>query len=278
VVDRRAACHPVNPVPNPDCSDAPPTTDLSDPSPTADCSESRLLSHGVSRTELGTTALHSSVNSEQPRGKRQDGLMTVSSLRDRLRRHLADFDVRPLPLEGRRASAVAVTVATDQDGTPYFLLTRRSAALRAHARQWALPGGRMDQGEDAEAAALRELDEELGLTLSPSDILGRLDDYPTRSGFVISPVVVWAGTTPSLIPHAGEVESVHEVPLADLDSPGSPRFVTIPESDSPVIQLPLLDTLIHAPTAAVLYQFREVGMHGRDTRVAHYEQPVFAWR
>jgi hypothetical protein len=122
------------------------------------------------------------------------------------------------------------------------------------------------------------LDEELGLRLSPDAVLGRLDDYPTRSGFVISPLVLWAGVAPEVTPHPGEVESVHEVPLADLDIPGSPRFVTIPESDAPVIQLPLLDTLIHAPTAAVLYQFREVAMHGRQTRVAHYEQPVFAWR
>lgn len=136
----------------------------------------------------------------------------------------------------------------------------------------------MDPGEDAETAALRELAEELGLTLDAAAVLGRLDDYPTRSGFVISPVVLWAGVAPALTPHPAEVESVHEVPLAQLDIPGSPRFVTIPESDAPVIQLPLLDTLIHAPTAAVLYQFREVGMHGRDTRVAHYEQPVFAWR
>jgi 8-oxo-dGTP pyrophosphatase MutT (NUDIX family) len=203
---------------------------------------------------------------------------SAASLRDSIRRHLADFDVRTVALDGRRASAVAVTVATSQDGTPYFLLTRRSAALRAHARQWALPGGRMEPGEDVETAALRELSEELGLTLSSGAVLGRLDDYPTRSGFVISPVVLWAGVTPALVPHPGEVESVHEIPLAELDVPGSPRFVTIPESDAPVIQLPLLDTLIHAPTAAVLYQFREVAMHGRQTRVAHYEQPVFAWR
>jgi 8-oxo-dGTP pyrophosphatase MutT (NUDIX family) len=200
------------------------------------------------------------------------------SLRESIRRRLADFDVQQVPLDGRRASAVAVTVATGEDGTPYFLLTRRSAALRRHARQWALPGGRMDPGEDAETAALRELDEELGLSLEAGDVLGRLDDYPTRSGFVISPVVLWAGVSPSLVPHPGEVESAHEVPLADLDIPGSPRFISIPESDAPVIQLPLVDTLIHAPTAAVLYQFREVAMHGRDTRVAHYEQPVFAWR
>ena len=196
----------------------------------------------------------------------------------RLRRHLEAFEVRRQPTEGRRASAVAVTVAVRPAGEPYFLLTRRSATLRAHARQWALPGGRMDDGETAEQAALRELDEELGLRLEPSAVLGRLDDYPTRSGFVITPVVVWAGAEPVPVPHPAEVESVHEIPLADLDVEDSPRFVTIPESDAPVIQVPLLGSLIHAPTAAVLYQFREVALHGRATRVAHYEQPVFAWR
>ena len=108
-------------------------------------------------------------------------------------RHLADFDVRTIPSAGRRASAVAVAVALDGVGVPYFLLTRRSAALRTHSRQWALPGGRTDAGESPEQAALRELAEELGLALDPSDVLGRLDDYATRSGFVISPVVVWAG-------------------------------------------------------------------------------------
>jgi hypothetical protein len=57
-----------------------------------------------------------------------------------------------------------------------------------------------------------------------------------------------------------------------------PRFHAIPESDAPVIQLPLFDRFVHAPTGAVLYQFRELALHGRTTRVAHYEQPVFAWR
>jgi hypothetical protein len=52
----------------------------------------------------------------------------------------------------------------------------------------------------------------------------------------------------------------------------------IPESDRPVLRMPVGDSWIAAPTAAVLYQFREVAVQGRSTRVAHYEQPVFAWR
>jgi len=74
-----------------------------------------------------------------------------------------------------------------------------------------------------------------------------------------------------------EVEAIYRVQLAELGRPGSPEFVAIPESDQPVIRYPLLGTLIHAPTAAVMYQFIEVAVHGRATRVAHLEQPVWAW-
>jgi hypothetical protein len=104
-----------------------------------------------------------------------------------------------------------------------------------------------------------------------------LDDYATRSGFVITPVVIWAGRLDAeLRPHAPEVAQIHVVPLTAIDV--EPRFHAIPESDAPVIQLPLFDRFVHAPTGAVLYQFRELALHGRTTRVAHYEQPVFAWR
>ncbi len=166
----------------------------------------------------------------------------------------------------------------DDDGRPCFLLTRRAAGLRAHARQWALPGGRLDDGELPVAAALRELREEVNLTLDESSVLGVLDDYPTRSGFVITPVVVWATVGAAPVANPDEVAGVYLVPLADLDLPDVPRLVSIPESDRPVIQVPLLGTLVHAPTAAVLYQLREVVMHGRPTRVDHFEQPVWAWR
>jgi len=192
--------------------------------------------------------------------------------------NLRAFDRRAAAADGHRPAAVAVVLLPDDAGRACFLLTRRAASLRTHARQWALPGGRVNAGESAPRAALRELSEEVGLELGEESVLGLLDDYPTRSGFVITPVVVWAGSTVALQPNPDEVASLHVVPLGDLDAPDVPTLVRIPESDRPVIQLPILSRLIHAPTAAVVYQMREVVMHGRPTRVDHFEQPVWAWQ
>jgi 8-oxo-dGTP pyrophosphatase MutT (NUDIX family) len=188
---------------------------------------------------------------------------------------LRRFSRIPIPLAGRRPAAVAVALS-DGDGGPAIWLTRRASGLRAHPGQFALPGGRLDLGEDAVDAALRELHEELGVSAVRSQCLGLLDDYPTRSGYVITPVVVRVSGGQEVTPNPSEVAEVHRIPLTDLDVP--PQFIRIPESERPVIQLPLVGHLVHAPTAAVLYQFREVVLHGRDTRVADLEQPVFAWR
>lgn len=165
---------------------------------------------------------------------------------------------------------------TETGAGPALLLTRRAAALRAHAGQWALPGGRRDAGETAIEAALRELAEEVGVRLDADSVLGLLDDYVTRSGYVMTPVVCWAGQVGQLTAAEAEVASVHQVPLADLDV--APRFISIPESDAPVIQLPLFGGYLHAPTAAVVHQFCQIACRGTVRRVAHYEQPVFAWQ
>jgi 8-oxo-dGTP pyrophosphatase MutT (NUDIX family) len=196
----------------------------------------------------------------------------------RIRRHLEAHQRERVDLEDRGHAAVAVTLLADDHDRPCFVLTRRAPELRRHAGQWALPGGRIDPGESAEEAALRELDEEVGLALPRSAVLGCLDDYPTRSGFVITPVVIWAGPGAALAPNPAEVTEAHRVPIAELERPGVPQLRRIPESDRPVISIPLLEGNIHAPTAAILYQLREVGIWGRATRVAHFEQPVFAWR
>jgi 8-oxo-dGTP pyrophosphatase MutT (NUDIX family) len=170
---------------------------------------------------------------------------------------------------------VGITLVVD-GGEPAFLLTRRAKSLRGHAGQWALPGGRAEPGESAGETARRELAEELGLHLGPDAELGLLDDYPTRSGYVITPVVLWAGAGAEPVPNPAEVSELHRIPLPLIDV--EPRFLTIPESGNPVIQLPLFERFVHAPTGAVLYQFREVVLRGRPTRVSHLEQPVFAWR
>jgi 8-oxo-dGTP pyrophosphatase MutT (NUDIX family) len=199
------------------------------------------------------------------------------ALVERSRRRLAAFVRRASQAEGRAAAVAIVLVATD-DGAPGFLLTRRTTRLSNHAGQWALPGGRTDDGEDPPTAARRELAEELGLFLGTSEVLGCLDDYATRSGFVITPVVMAVDRALELVPNPHEVAAAYVVPVAALHRPGTPRFIRIPESDRLVIQIPLLGSLIHAPTAAVLHQFYEVVMAGRPTRVAAYEQPVWAWR
>jgi len=200
------------------------------------------------------------------------------SLRARIAAHVGGFQRRVHPRQGLRHAAVALTLLPDADGTPSFVLTRRAAKLRAHTGQWALPGGRLDPGETPATAALRELSEEVGLELDPASVLGLLDDYPTRSGYCITPVVVWGGAEARLLPNPDEVAAVYYVPLRELERPDVPQLRSIPESERPVISIPLLGTHIHAPTAAILYQLREVGLRGESTRVDHFEQPVFAWK
>ena len=199
--------------------------------------------------------------------------------RDLLGQRVAAFDRHEHPLDGRKAAAVAVVVVGEprHEQENGVLLTKRAPRMRTHPGQWALPGGRIDRGETPADAALRELHEELALELDDAAVFGLLDDYPTRSGYRITPVVMWlAGDPGDLEPNPHEVASVHVAtwPMLGVE----PIFLTIEESDRPVIQLPMLGTRIHAPTAAVLYQFRELALHGRTTRVDGLEQPVWAWR
>jgi 8-oxo-dGTP pyrophosphatase MutT (NUDIX family) len=182
----------------------------------------------------------------------------------------------PGPALKRAAVAITLVAAEGADGTA-LLLTLRAAGLRAHRGQWALPGGRCDEGETPVAAALRELHEELGLQLGPDDVLGLLDDYPTRSGYLITPVVVWAANSDAMSLNPAEVASVHRIGLDAIEAADAFDFVAIPESTRRVIRFHHAGRLIHAPTAALIYQFREV-LSGRDTRVAELEQPVFAWK
>ncbi|MGH3726573.1 MAG: NUDIX hydrolase [Mycobacterium sp.] len=231
-------------------------------------------------------------------------------LRNRIREHLAGHERRVVGDPSKKHAAVAVVLVDsdlgedrvdpapvdewiggrvipdagldgrmiDVSGGAAFLLCRRASRLSSHAAQWALPGGRLDPGENTVQAALRELDEELGVALPDSTVLGLLDDYPTRSGYVITPVVVWGGGRLELRPSPDEVVAAYRVGLHQLQRDDSPRYITIPESPRPVVQIPLGNDLIHAPTGAVLLQVRWLCLEGRADRVDELEQPVFAWR
>jgi mutator protein MutT len=207
--------------------------------------------------------------------QRFDAELRATVVRNLVRHAAADA---AMPKAALKRAAVCVILTEDDSGRPAVLLTRRTSHLNAHAGQFAFPGGRMDEGETPLDAALRETREEIGMELAPDAVLGRLDDYPTRSGYLITPLVAWAAGETPMQANPDEVAAIFRVPLVDITQAGSPEFVSIPESDRPVIRYPLLGTRIHAPTAAVLYQFMEVAILGRATPVAHLEQPVWAWR
>jgi 8-oxo-dGTP pyrophosphatase MutT (NUDIX family) len=230
-------------------------------------------------------------------------------LREQIRARLAAHDRRTVKDPTKRHAAVAVVLVdsevgedrvdpvpadgliaellmeigldgrmVDVSGGAAFLLCRRASRLNSHAAQWALPGGRVDPGETAVDAALRELEEEVGILLPESTVLGLLDDYPTRSGYLITPVVIWGGRRLDPHPAPDEVAAVYRVGLHQLQREVSPRFITIPESPRPVVQIPLGNDLIHAPTGAVLLQLRWLCLEGRGDAVGGLEQPVFAWK
>lgn len=174
--------------------------------------------------------------------------------------------------------------------TSALILTRRSMKLRNHPGQWALPGGRIDEGESALDAAKREALEEIGLSLDRDSYLGQLDDFMTRSGFLISPLVFWGGKADDVQRNPDEVESIHRIPTSELlrsDAPmldydeivdDRPDKLMTDAGKSPVLRMPIGDNWIAAPTAAMLYQFREVCLLGNQTRVGHFDEPRFAWK
>lgn len=149
--------------------------------------------------------------------------------------------------------------------------------MRNHAGQWALPGGRCDAGETPAQAALREIEEEIGLLIPESEVLGTLDDFVSRSGYCITPVVVWAAHSTMLRLNPEEVAVAYRLPLEGFVNEKTVSFVSIKESPRPVIRIALMGSHLHAPTAAIMYQFCEL-LAGRVVRVSEFEQPLFAWR
>ncbi len=234
------------------------------------------------------------MNTTQTPGSRS--LLRDERLKAHIQARLQAFDLQSPaaepPASPLRAAAVAIAIIDEGHGAdlPSFprhalwstqaalLLTRRSLQLRQHAGQWALPGGRIDAGETAEQAALREMAEEVHLSLDASAVMGRLDDFVTRSGFVITPVVVWAGAAHNITPNPDEVAGVHRIPVAEFLRADAPMLEQTEHSQHRVLRMPVGADWIAAPTAAMLYQFREVCIEGRHTRVSHFEQPLFAWK
>lgn len=214
------------------------------------------------------------------------------SLKQVIRERLMAFPARTAEVDDAHHAAVAITITDSGFGAdlpglprhdawhpaPALLLTRRSAELKNHAGQWAFPGGRLDPGESPIDTALREMHEEVSVRLSPSEVLGRLDDFVTRSGFVMTPIVVWGGAELETVPNPSEVASVHRIPLSEFLREDAPMLSRMVGSEHPILRMPVGSDYIAAPTAALIYQFREVCLLGRETRVAHYEQPVFAWK
>ena len=221
-------------------------------------------------------------------------LVRNSQFKTLIESRLAQFCRLPAQPGGRplRHAAVCIAIIDEGHGAdlpllpihPHWsqqaalLLTRRSGHLRSHAGQWALPGGRIDAGETPEQAALREMQEEVGLQLETHSILGRLDDFVTRSGYQITPVVVWAGAARDLVPNPAEVARIHRIPASELLRPDAPILENTEHSEHAVLKMPVGDNWIAAPTAAFLYQVREVCLLGQITRVAHFDQPQFAWK
>ncbi|HOB94668.1 MAG TPA: CoA pyrophosphatase [Aquabacterium sp.] len=214
------------------------------------------------------------------------------ALRETVAGRLAAWSLLTPDTSGLKLAAVALTVADEGTGAQLrglrqakgwstdaaLILTRRAKTLSGHAGQWALPGGRIDEGETPEQTALRELHEEVGLALPLDAVLGRLDPFVTRSGYAIQPVVVWAGEARGLKPNPAEVASIHRIPVREFLRDDAPILEPLEGSTHPVLKMPVGDNWIAAPTAALIYQFREVCVLDRPTRVAHYEQPKFAWK
>lgn len=171
-----------------------------------------------------------------------------------------------------KPAAVAIAVM-DARGTPSVPIFQRTSDMSRHAGQMALPGGRLHDGESAEQCAMRELQEELGVGVGPADVIGLLDDFDTRSGFTITPVVIWADApTAALQPSKFEVAHLFVIAIAEI------RAAVSAARPGQAFSLRLDEVEVFAPTAAILYQFSEVALDGRATRVIDFYQPPFTHR
>ncbi len=171
-------------------------------------------------------------------------------------------------------AAVALVVMED-GGKPCVPIFQRTLGMSRHAGQMALPGGKLNAGETAVECAMRELHEELGLVVDRGDVLGKLDDFDTRSGFTMSPVVIWSvARLAELRPSKSEVKELMPIRLTELRA----AVASAEPGASNEFSLKFRRVQVFAPTAAILFQFSEVALDGRPCRVADFHQPPFTHR
>jgi ADP-ribose pyrophosphatase len=198
------------------------------------------------------------------------------ALRSRIVANCAAFERRAIEDPDPPRAAVAVAIVGEDEAR--YLFIQRALHLRRNPGQYALPGGRLEPGESIPDAARRELLEELGVDLPAAAVLGILDDLRTRGGAIVTPVVMWGGGVVELVPDPVEVNDAWSVPLGELDHPEAPRWVTLEGVDGRVLRMSVRGEWINPPTAAMLYQFREVALHGRSVRVDEVASPRWTAR
>jgi 8-oxo-dGTP pyrophosphatase MutT (NUDIX family) len=192
-------------------------------------------------------------------------------LLDTMAANLRNFSRVP-STESLKPAAVAIVVM-DCDGVPSVPIFQRTSNMSRHAGQMALPGGGLHEGESTEECAIRELHEELGIRVSSGDVVGLLDDFDTRSGFTITPVVIWTDAqTSALQPSKFEVAELYVIAIPEL------RAAVSRARPGRAFSLRLERVQVFAPTAAILYQFSEVALDGREARVTDFYQPPFTHR
>ncbi|MEW5685969.1 MAG: CoA pyrophosphatase [Pseudomonadota bacterium] len=201
----------------------------------------------------------------------------MEDLRLRIATNLAGFERIAIDPAGRRQAAVAIVLSPRETGASY-LLTRRALHMRGGAGNYALPGGHLDPGEDAIDAARRETFEELGVTVPREAALGLLDDFVTLRGQVVTPVIFWIAEALTLKPNPDEVHDAWFVPLSDLDHPRAPRRERHPDGGPQILRMFARGSWINPPTAAWLYQFREVCLRGHSVRTDGIGQPSWTAR
>lgn len=134
--------------------------------------------------------------------------------------HRLNPDLRDLIVRDGLHDAAVLIPVVDHGPEATVILTQRSAALRRHSGQVAFPGGRIDPTDTSpEFAALREAQEEIGLDPAQVDLVGRMPDYVTGSGYRISPILAVVAPDCSLVANPDEVDAIFEVPLSFLMNP-----------------------------------------------------------